>query len=1245
MRKMWGGQSLLTVLIMFSMIVAGSSIVATVVQGPSASQQGANAAEDDDPLAAARYLASLRQGPQGISPAKARQDALAQAQKLPAPKGLPVAKDGKGTKVEPGKELAAPFGQWHNLGPAPMDHGTLNPSKDYVGGIDSGRATSVVVGPNTGIIYLGTAGGGVWKSADGGVNWTALTDNQPSLAIGSLALDPFDTTDRTLYAGTGEANYDIYQSDGTDYQGDNYLGIGVLKTTDGGATWTLLGQNVFGSQYGTSSVGIGAIVANGTTVLAGTTNGLYKWDSSGTNFNQVTVASSNANARVTDITMDGANVYVVLSSATAGSGVAGVYKSTTGGGSGYSAIMSGLPAGTTWTRAQLAIARNSPQTLYLTIADKNWDLLSPNGIFKTTNGGGAWSPTGQPPNYLDVSNAQGFYDNVIAVDPANANLVYAGGVNIIASSNGGGSWTTIGNPYCNGGALPCTSNIHADNHAMAFGKIGTPRPLYVAGDGGLSTTTNGSGASVTWTSLNQHIATAQFYTGDASANFLTTGIVAGAAQDNGVSRSASGNGYGTWNGISGGDGTFIGISKQSANNGYTGLPNGVLRHIPNMDQTGSNLTVQTVSPPAACNDTKVSPLFVAPFALDPNDDQHFVYGGGGHVCETTNGGVVNYSVSVASLGAPIQTVAFAANASSTVYAGTATGKVWVTTNANQHPANVATWSACAAGGLPAQPVTGLATDPNDSTTIYATLAGFGNSHVYKVTDCTKASATWTALSGSGGTNPLPDAPVMSIVVYAGTNGSVLVVGGDVGVFVSEDNGSNWFNLHNQLPASVPIMKVFTDVAQTTLFAATHGRGMWEIPIPASSEAGISFSQSPVEFSNVNVGTSGNQTLTVTNNGTAPIVFGQIAFSNPPSITKGADTCSNKTMAPSSQCTIAFTFTPTLPGATTGQLTVNDNLAGTPQIVTVSGTGTGGGTATFNPASFGYGNRAVNTDNFQTFEIHNTGVGNLTVSGIGMTPNSGAYSVFANGCTGPVSPGDSCFINVNFRPTSSQSYFATLDFTDDAPSAGSQQHVQMSGFGISAIKFSPGDIDFGSNDINTSGTSPHPLTVTNVSGNTITFGPTDVVSSGDFVITDDTCNGNAISAGNSCLVDVKFHPLSVGSKNGRITVHVGSAETPFMSLEGFGINGAAPAVSVNPNPIAFSDTPFDPNTVGVYRNYLYVVLQNSGASPMQNISVSVDTNAADDHADFGIASSPCDGGGLVLQPGETCRMYVYFIRSL
>jgi hypothetical protein len=116
---------------------------------------------------------------------------------------------------------------------------------------------------------------------------------------------------------------------------------------------------------------------------------------------------------------------------------------------------------------------------------------------------------------------------------------------------------------------------------------------------------------------------------------------------------------------------------------------------------------------------------------------------------------VNYSVSAASLGTPVQSVAFAANASSTVYAGTTSGKVWRTTNANQHPATAATWSACAATGLPSQPVTGLATDPTDSNTVYATLAGFGNSHVYKVTNCTNASASWTALSGSGGTNPLP----------------------------------------------------------------------------------------------------------------------------------------------------------------------------------------------------------------------------------------------------------------------------------------------------------------------------------------------------------------------------------------------------------------------------------------------------------------------------------------------------------
>src|SRR5207248_2599466 len=144
---------------------------------------------------------------------------------------------------------------------------------------------------------------------------------------------------------------------------------------------------------------------------------------------------------------------------------------------------------------------------------------------KTTNGGASWALTAaQPPNYLEGTFStsllgQGSYDQMIAVDPANPNLVYGGGVNMVVSTNGGASWATLVNGYCGGTPLPCSSPVHPDAHAAAFGPSGTPRPFYVANDGGVFKTANGDqGASAAWSNLNANLATTQFYAGDAARN-------------------------------------------------------------------------------------------------------------------------------------------------------------------------------------------------------------------------------------------------------------------------------------------------------------------------------------------------------------------------------------------------------------------------------------------------------------------------------------------------------------------------------------------------------------------------------------------------------------------------------------------------------------------------------------------------------------------------------------------------------
>ncbi len=521
---------------------------------------------------------------------------------------------------------------------------------------------------------------------------------------------------------------------------------------------------------------------------------------------------------------------MVLSEAGTGYNYAGIYKSTTGGtASSFNPLTSGLPNATLWNRSQVAIARSAPQTLYLAIAGTVGGF-SDNlfGIYKTIDGGATWNlTTMQPPNYmrgkLDYTGiGQGFYDNMIAVDSANANLVYAGGVHVVGSTDGGGTWAVIVNVYC-GFIPPCNAPIHPDNHAAAFGPSGTPHPLYIANDGGAWKTANGDqGAAATWSDLNTNLATTQFYGGDVAANYTTTPIVIAGSQDNGTSRTAS-TAIGTWNGIRGGDGGFVSIDKTDPNTVVASYPR-YMQRTTNAN-AGSAITWTAIQPGGSC---QAGALFVSPFMIDPLASNHIVFGGGGYLCESINSGADWSYSNVGFFSQAVQSVMIAPANSAVIYAGTTGGRIYRTTNGNVGTTGTATWSDLWTGkNLPSTPVTWIAVDRNDlsGNIAYATFGGFSVGHTWKTIN---GGGSWTNITGN-----LPDAPVTGLVTYPISGGSALIVGTDVGAFLSMNSGASWTALQNGLP-NVGIDQIFADKALTTLFVATHGRGVWKMPIPADT---------------------------------------------------------------------------------------------------------------------------------------------------------------------------------------------------------------------------------------------------------------------------------------------------------------------------------------------------------------------------------------------------------------------------
>jgi hypothetical protein len=230
-----------------------------VVAAPAAGAQSVPL-RGDDPAGAARYFQEMRAYPFTHIPAGARQAALAQMRAR-----WPQQLARRATSLSTTPSLGAAR-TWVPLGPRPITNAGL---------ANSGRLNSIAIDPaNPQIIYVGGAQGGVWKTADGGGTWTPMTDAQCSLATGSIALDPKNPD--IIYVGTGEQNF----------SGDSYYGCGVLKSVDGGQTWSELGKSVFdlvngGRRISRIVVDVATANTSGAIVMAATDNGLYRSTNAG----------------------------------------------------------------------------------------------------------------------------------------------------------------------------------------------------------------------------------------------------------------------------------------------------------------------------------------------------------------------------------------------------------------------------------------------------------------------------------------------------------------------------------------------------------------------------------------------------------------------------------------------------------------------------------------------------------------------------------------------------------------------------------------------------------------------------------------------------------------------------------------------------------------------------------------------------------------------------------------------------
>ena len=671
-----------------------------------------------------------------------------------------------------------------NQNPNPLMSGSWNllgPVNTIPNGGGCGRLNCVRIDPtNSNTLYVGAPAGGMWKSVNGGATWNTTTDNLASIGVSDVAIDP--TNPNIIYIATGDND-----------AGDTYT-IGVLKSTDGGQTWSQTGLTY--SILSNSRVTRLLIHPTSPNILyASSGQGVFKTTNGGVNWHKIFSTS------IKDMEFkpgDPNTIYICSSSA--------FFRSTNGGNNFYM-VSNGLP-GANSSRLAIAVTPDDPNYVYVLSSKSSNNSF--NGVYLSTNSGSSFTVQSTSPNLLgwavagNDAGGQGWYTLSIAVNPTNKNEVIVGGVNIWKSQDAGVSWTLEAHWY-GGGGKPY---VHADIHDLVYLNGST---YYVASDGGIDITTNNG---QTFTDLSAGLQIAQMYKLGVSVtnpNLVLTGW-----QDNGTNMWNAG----SWSEIYGGDGMECFVDWSNPNYMYAETQNGGLVRSSNGGLSFNNISGGIPEPGA----------WVTPWTQDPQASAT-IYAGFHNVWKSTDRG--NNWTAISNFGSSGLTILKVAPSNpQVIYAGSGS-ILYKTTNGGT------TWTNLGPTLPPAAFLNEIAIHANDPNKIWAVFGGYNaNAKVFKSSD---GGATWTNLQSSA----LPNVPALTIVSQTGTNDGVYV-GTDNGVYYYDETLQTWTPFMNGLP-NVIVDELEIHYGTGKLRAATYGRGLWETNLynPSSTAPVANFSANVV----------------------------------------------------------------------------------------------------------------------------------------------------------------------------------------------------------------------------------------------------------------------------------------------------------------------------------------------------------------------------------------------------------------
>jgi hypothetical protein len=638
-----------------------------------------------------------------------------------------------------------------------------------------GRVNAIAINPyNPSTVFIGAANGGVWKTMDAGTTWTPLTDQLQSVSMGSLAIDPNDTN--IVFAGTGELP-------STE---DSYAGYGLLRSTDGGMTWSDVGSSNVGAY---SRVIVNPKHSNIIYAAAGRSGGgVLRSIDGGNSWNWLAGGLPPQGASVCDLALSMNGDVAVLYAGIVGHGV---FQSMDGGDS-WTELnpFPQIDSATDMLRISLDVDPTNWQNVVVldvstNATNSNGNIDDLGGLMVSNDGGNTWTDAGTQFENGDspfveggTTPPQGWYDVYVRVDPSNFNHMLFGGVHFYSSNDGGGSWSEYG-------------GMHPDHHDAMFAPS-NHNIVYVGCDGGVYFSSTGGNV---FSGATFPIPITQFY--GIGIDQTKSDVTYGGTQDNGTLSGSTGS---DWSGILGGDGTLTQVDPKTPSIVYDETP----QSFPNPSVFADNGLSPSID----------STVWLDPFAADATND--IIYWGCQRLAYSKNQGQSWTNCKQVFGSAAANTTISSIDAfgdGKTVLVGTGGGIVYLTTNNGTSFTNVS-------ANLPGRAVTWVKFNPSSKTTFYATTSGFGAGHVFKTTN---SGMQWTNISST-----LPDIPVNTLVMDP-QNPTVLYIGTDVGVFFSPNDGGEWMPYGTGLPnTGIDFMEAH--VANRVIRAGTHGRSIWQVPL-------------------------------------------------------------------------------------------------------------------------------------------------------------------------------------------------------------------------------------------------------------------------------------------------------------------------------------------------------------------------------------------------------------------------------